>query len=344
MVSKKILILLLFISLISLVFIAVKFSNKDYSLITPKGFINNSQAFEFEELTIPYLREKEYKSTLGNLEEYSKNSNYTSYLASYNSEGLKINGLLTIPEGKSPKGGWPAIVFIHGYIPPTLYETTSRYADYVDYLARNGFVVFKIDLRGHGKSEGQPGGAYYSSDYIIDTLNAYAALQSSNFVDSSRIGLWGHSMAGNVVLRSLAAKPEIPAVVIWAGAVYSYMDLAKHRLNDQSYRPSALITQRQGQRQKLFNTYGQFDENSSFWKQVAATNYLSDIKGAIQLNHATDDTVVDIGYSRDLNELLDKTSIPHEFYEYASGRHNFTGASFTQAMQNTVEFFNKYLK
>ena len=75
MVSKKILILLLFISLISLVFIAVKFSNKDYSLITPKGFINNSQAFEFEELTIPYLREKEYKSTLGNLEEYSKNSN-----------------------------------------------------------------------------------------------------------------------------------------------------------------------------------------------------------------------------------------------------------------------------
>ena len=55
------------------------------------------------------------------------------------------NGLLTVPLGDVPAGGFPAIVFVHGYIPPEIYRTTERYVDYVDALARSGFVVFKID-------------------------------------------------------------------------------------------------------------------------------------------------------------------------------------------------------
>ena len=300
--------------------------------------------FPFQEMTIPYLRNKTYSSSLYELDRINETQNFTSYITSYDSDGLKINGLLTIPKGEKPSSGWPAIIFIHGYIPPTLYRTQQNYASHVTYLARNGFVVFKIDLRGHDESEGEPGGAYYSADYIIDVLNARAALQKSDFVNPDKIGLWGHSMAGNVVLRSLASQPEIPAVVIWAGAVYSYEDFQKYRLNGNSYRPPSTSTQGQGRRQQLFDTYGEFNVQNDFWKQVAATNYLSDIKGAIQLHHAINDTVVNIGYSKDLNNILDQTSIPHELYEYSTGGHNLTGNSFNQAMQRTIEFFQKYLE
>jgi len=298
----------------------------------------------FEELTIPFLRNKEYKSTLGQLEKVSENQNYTSYLTSYTSDGLKINALLTEPVGEKPEGGYPAIVFIHGYIPPKQYQTLQKYIEYVDYLAREGFVVFKIDLRGHGESEGEPGGGYYSSDYVIDALNAYKALQDSGFVNPKKIGLWGHSMAGNVVLRSFAVKPEISAVVIWAGAGYTYVDLNEYRLRDSSYQAPLNNTERVRKRQQLLQIYGDPKEGNPFWKLVAPTNYLTDIKGAIQLNHAVDDEVVSIEYSRNLNKLLDKTSVVHELHEYVSGGHNITGESFTQAMQNTVEFFHKYLK
>jgi len=65
---------------------------------------------------------------------------------------------------------------------------------------------------------------------------------------------------------------------------------------------------------------------------------------ALDLHHAIDDEVVDIGYSRNLNELLNKASVPHEFYEYQSGGHNISNGSFTQAMQRTVEFFKENLK
>jgi dipeptidyl aminopeptidase/acylaminoacyl peptidase len=151
-------------------------------------------------------------------------------------------------------------------------------------------------------------------------------------------------MAGNIVLRSLAARPQIPAAVIWAGAVYSYTDLSKYRLNDQSYRPPTTSTSTQRKRQELFDKYGQFENTNPFWKLVAPTNYLGDLKGAIQLNHANDDDVVDIGYSNDFNSLLDKTEVHHELKVYPSGGHNISGVYFSEAMKNTVDFFKKYLK
>lgn len=300
--------------------------------------------YPFQEMTIPSLRERAYSSTLGEKEVLSDNGVYTSYLTSYDSDGFKVNGFLTVPNGQEPKGGWPAIVFIHGYIPPTFYQTDSNYVSYVDYLARNGFVVFKIDLRGHGESEGEPSGAYYSSDYIVDVRNAISALEGSGFVNPKKIGLWGHSMAGNVVMRTIASKPDIPAVVIWAGAVYSYEDWQKYGIQDNSYRPPGLSTERQKKRQMLFDTHGEFSPDSPFWKLVAPTNYLKGIKTVIQLNHAVDDDVVNIGYSRDLANLLKAAHTQYELKEYASGGHNLAGGTFNQAMQNTVDFFNINLK
>lgn len=297
----------------------------------------------FVELSIPYLRSKTYQSQLGDLQAQSQHPNYTAYLTSYESDGLKINGLLTQPKGEMPQGGWPAIVFVHGYIPPQQYETTQRYVDYVDYLARNGFVVFKIDLRGHGDSEGEPSGAYYSAEYVIDTLNAYAALQNADFVNPAQIGLWGHSMAGNVIFRVWAAKPEIPAVVIWAGAGYTYQDLQEYGLHDASYQPTQSSPSGRQTRQRLRESLGEISPDNPLWSPLIPTNYLNDISGAIELHHAINDETVSIEYSRNLNQLLNNTKIPHQFYEYASGGHNLSGTSFAIAMQRTVSFFHQYL-
>lgn len=312
----------------------------------PRGILAmpSSTPFPFEEMTIPFLRNKLYSGSLGELRQYSDNGTYTSYLTSYTSDGLRINGLLTKPNGEMPNGGWPGIVFIHGYIPPENYRTAEKYTDYVNYLADNNYVVFKIDLRGHGDSEGEALGGYYSSGYVIDAINAYSALQNSGFVNPDKIGFWGHSMAGNVVLRSLAVKPEIPVAVIWGGAGFTYADLSQYRISDLSYRPQPSDSARQRDRQRLRDLYGDPDINNWFWKLVIPVNYLSDIKGAIQLDHAVDDQTVNIEYSRNLNNILNKTSIPHELNEFSSGGHNITNPSFIPAMEKTIGFFNKYLK
>lgn len=300
--------------------------------------------YPFSELTIPYLRKQTYESQLAQREQVGETESYTSYVTSYQSHGITINGLLTQPKGEMPEGGWPAIVFVHGYIPPKNYSTLGQpYSTYVDYLARNGFVVFKIDLRGHGNSEGEPGGAYYSSDYIVDTLSAYNALQAADFVNPEKIGLWGHSMAGNISLRAFATKPDIPAVVIWGGAGFSYIDLDKYRITDASFDPSQSSANRMRKREQIRKLYGQADLTKPFWKELAPTSYLNELKGSIQLHHAVDDAVVNIAYSRDLAAQLKSTAVDYELYEYKNGGHNISGISFDTAMQRTVEFFQKHL-
>lgn len=297
----------------------------------------------FKELTIPFLRSRSYQSSLGELTPLADNGSYRSFLTSYDSDGLRINALLTQPAGQPPAGGWPAIVFIHGYIPPSQYRTQEKYVEYVNGLARSGFVVLKIDLRGHGSSEGEASGAYYSSDYIVDTLNAYRALQSSSFVHPQKIGLWGHSMAGNVIIRTVVVEPSIPAAVVWGGAVFGYQDFRDLGISDGSYQPPSNASERQRRRQQLFDTYGQFELGHYFWSQVDATPFLSELRGAFQFHHAVNDSVVDVQYSRNIHDRLTKAGVTSDLYEYQTGGHNITSPSFGPAMERTVTFFQTQL-
>lgn len=82
------------------------------------------------------------------------------------------------------------IVFNHGYIPPGQYRTTERYVAYVDAFAREGYLVFRPDYRGHGRSEGDAAGGYGSPAYTIDVLNAVASLKSFPNANPEQIGMW----------------------------------------------------------------------------------------------------------------------------------------------------------
>ena len=97
-------------------------------------------------LMIEVMRQQTYPGSETAIEaKLDPGSNYDRYIASYQSEGLKIYALLTVPRGQKPESGWPVIVFNHGYIPPDQYRTTERYVAYVDAFARNGYIVFFHD-------------------------------------------------------------------------------------------------------------------------------------------------------------------------------------------------------
>ena len=269
-------------------------------------------------------------------------ANYNRYIASYRSEGLKIYGLLTIPHGEVPPGGFKAIVFNHGYIPPESYRTTERYVAYVDALARAGFVVFKIDMRGHGNSEGEAIGSYFSPAYTIDAISALRSLQRLTVVDPQGIGMWGHSMAGNLVMRAMLIEPDIRAGVIWAGAVYSYDDFARYAITDSSF---VRREESPGQRRSraIFEAYGRPGSGHPFWQDVSLTANIDYLNSPIQIHHAIDDDVVTVNYSRDLAEALRAAGKVYGYYEYASGGHNITSPSFDDAMRRTIAFFKMYL-
>jgi dienelactone hydrolase len=278
------------------------------------------------------------------VEELEPGVNYSRYYVSYESEGLTIYALLTIPDGETPPGGWPGIVFNHGYIPPEIYRTTERYIAYVDWLARSGYVVFRIDYRGHDRSEGESRGAYSDPGYTADVLNAVAALKQYPLVDPERIGMWGHSMGGFLTLRAMVISPDIKAGVIWAGVVGGYTDLLNRwrRRGSQTATPVPSSGSRRW-RDAWAAEYGSPEENPQFWQSISANTYLADISGPVQIHHGTMDESVPLVLSQILYDEMLAAGKPVEFYTYEGDNHNLSN-SFNDAMYRTIQFFDLYLK
>jgi dipeptidyl aminopeptidase/acylaminoacyl peptidase len=292
-------------------------------------------------LSIESLRQGEYPGSELKIEQtLEPGVNYSRYVASYKSEGLKIYGLLTIPREQKPEAGFPVIIFNHGYIPPAEYRTTEKYVSYQAGFASNGYITFKSDYRGHGNSEGEAIGGYGSNSYTIDVLNGMASVLKLKEADKNNLGMWGHSMGGFITLRSMVANKNIKAAVLWAGVVGSYDDL----LNNWRRRPIPLPSGiNRSWRQTLVQEYGTPDKNPAFWNSISANAYLFDVSGPIQIHHGTNDTSVPIEFSEKLDEQLKKAGKTSELYKYEGDDHNLA-ANFNIAMDRSIKFFDRYLK
>ncbi len=310
-------------------------------------------------LTIESMRARKYDGSDLKIEEgLAPGSNYNRYIASYLSDGLKIYGLLTIPNETPPEGGFPAIIFNHGYIPPEEYRSDERYVAYIDGFAGNGYVVFKPDYRGHGNSEGRPEGAYFSPAYTIDVLNAVASVKrlkdssvvsgQLSVVDPERIGMWGHSLGGSIALRSMVINRDIKAGVIWAGVVGTYQEIFDEWWSKR-IRPTFTPSERERQanrptRQSFIEKFGEPSDSSEFWISISPNFYLNDISGPVQLHHGTDDETVPYVLSEKLYNRLKALGKEVEYYTYEGADHNLSSPAFKLAIERSVEFFDKHLR
>ncbi len=314
---------------------------------TPTATVTLSPTPTPHPMTIAAMRAMEYPGSDLVIEEtLDPGSNYDRYYVHYLSEGLKIYALLTVPRGEIPATGWPVIIFNHGYIPPTVYRTTERYIAYVDNLARSGYIVLRVDYRGHDRSEGEPTGAYGDPGYTVDVLNAVATMRRFPQADPERIGMWGHSMGGYITLRAMVIDPGIKAGVIWAGVVANYPDMLTRWRRARAFPTSTPnptgVTRRW--RQDWTELYGTPEENPEFWASISANTYLADLNGRpIQLHHGTSDGEVPLEFSQILAEQMQAAGQTVELYTYEGDDHNISNY-FSAAMTNTIIFYDTYLK
>ncbi|GHF93999.1 peptidase [Deinococcus piscis] len=285
-----------------------------------------AEAVARQPISIQALRAREYPGSALTVErELERGGGYSRQVVSYRSDGLKIYALLTVPDGPPPEGGWPAIVFNHGYIPPAEYRTTERYVAYQDAFARAGFVTLKSDYRGHGDSEGEAGGGYNDPGYTVDVLNAAASLKRDGRVNPARLGLWGHSMGGQLSLRAMLVDRDLKAASLWAGVVADYAVL-----QTDWHAPDGV----QRQLDAL---------NREFLRQLSPNAYLADLNGRpIQLHHGTADKDVPYSFQVALASDLRAAGQGVEAYRYGGDDHNLSG-NLALALRRSVEFFQRHL-
>lgn len=132
-------------------------------------------------------------------------------LAFETDSGYRMSAYLFVPKTATKDNPAPAIVTSHGYLNNK--EMTD--ANYVE-LSRRGFVVLAIDQPDHGDSDVTPDFFILAPDGVYQGV---LALSRMPFVDTSRIGVTGHSMGSwsvNAAVKAdnLNETPLISSVLI----------------------------------------------------------------------------------------------------------------------------------
>lgn len=232
----------------------------------------DTQLDSLTDLSIEALRARRYGSSI-NIEtrlgspsddsEYKRRfsqdgtPSYSSYMASYSSDGNRIYSRIDIPASPPPVDGYPVMIFIHGWVglkdAPEFdfgYKADSLYSRYIDAFVDAGYLVLTPGWRGHGTVNNIPAegiefmqrwdnGSYISPIfYAIDVLNLIDGLDSIETIEWNNWGLEGdntpkinsnlihvngHSQGGDAALTVMAVSGENSSLknAVYSGSLWS---------------------------------------------------------------------------------------------------------------------------
>lgn len=160
-----------------------------------------------------------------------------------NGEAIAVTGLILIPNGTAPSGGWPIITWAHGTTgiadacAPSL--KPAEFVTMANGLLDAGYLVVATDYEGLGTPGRHP--------YIVGESEARGTLDivrvAQNFPNanaSKRYAIWGHSQGGHAAMfAGHIAKtyaPEIELVADVAGAPPSQLLLVNAALQTSPYK------------------------------------------------------------------------------------------------------------
>jgi len=129
---------------------------------------------------------------------------------------VKFAGTLTLPPGGGPH---PAVILITGSGPQDRDETIFGFKIFrviADHLTRHGIAVLRYDDRGVGGSTGDVNQATIE-DFAGDVLSALDLLQNRSDINSTQIGLLGHSEGGIVAPLAATLSDGVAFLVLMAG-------------------------------------------------------------------------------------------------------------------------------
>jgi dipeptidyl aminopeptidase/acylaminoacyl peptidase len=213
-------------------------------------------------------------------------SNETAQEVKYSSGGKTVTGVVRTPMGQGP---FPAVVVVHGAVDPAKYTSGGDLVETQRALLHAGYIVFAPDLRGYAGSDPAQTAGNLNIDpgfgwsivldwgMALDVVNALQLLRSGaiDHVDTTRIGLLGHSMGGLLALDAAVIAPGSSELVIALSAPAS--DFAELVGSLDATKVDGL--------QALLDKVGTPSENPKYWADISPRSFFDRATEPLLLIH-----------------------------------------------------------
>lgn len=282
----------------------------------------------------------------------SEDEAFQRVLFEYPSDGLRITGMMLIPRGAGP---FPVVILDHGYFKPSEYKTGDGSVRAAESFARHGYLTLAPDYRCYGGSQCGANPLYVG--YAIDVLNLIGSLSSLSNADTSRIGIWGHSMGGGITIRVLTISGQIKVAALY-GALSSDDEVHYCWLYGCP-TPAAAPTRESRSVVPLHEADPDFVQGAATavasapadqWTRLheifvksSPSRYLSFITAPVIIHHGEKDDIVPIDWSVGLAAALEARGLRAPLYTYPGEGHVFAGWGWQLFMARTISFFDEYL-
>ena len=257
---------------------------------------------------------------------------YKKYQVYYDVGGLTLSGVMNVPNVSPPATGFPVLILNHGLISKSIYYSGRGSRREQDFFARHGYITLHPDYRGLGLSDPNPVEHHdFYVGYTVDVMAAVDAVKEAglDFVDETRLGIWGHSMGGGIAARVMVLRPNIRAYVLFAPiSANTFENFYELPRNEVAW---------------LKTTYGESPEASPSYDLISPITYFGDVDAPVQLHHGTADGDVPIKFSENMHATLRALGKDAEFYVYPGEKHEFI-SQWQVAANRALDFFDEHVK
>ena len=230
----------------------------------------------------------------------------TEFFRVPNNSGLPLDGWMIKPFDFDSTKKYPLFIFVYGEPAAQTVMDKWGYDDYLwhQMLAQQGYIVCSIDNRGTPAPRGRQWrkSVYRNLGYLgpQDQADALKGMRKWNFVDSSRVGIWGWSGGGASTLQAMFRYPELYHVGMCVSPVTD-----QHNYDN-------IYTERY---------MGLPNDNKADFIRASPLTYVQNLQGHLLLVHGTGDDNVHYQNTEMLINALIKAGKQFDMMAYPNRTH-----------------------
>jgi dipeptidyl aminopeptidase/acylaminoacyl peptidase len=250
-------------------------------------------------------------------------------------DGTSIPAFLTLPSGR-PQKNLPLVVLPHG---GPLARDAPGFDWWSQAIASRGYVVLQPEFRGSdgfGWKHAQAGFGEWGRKMQTDLSDGVRFLAAQGLIDPKRVCIVGGSYGGYAALAGPTLDRGVYRCSVSIAGISdpkSFLRWVDHRVSGSDPLPL-----------RFWNRFmGVKDDDDPKLAEISPLVHAADADAPILLIHGTDDTVVPIAQSEDMEDALKAAGRPVSFVKLKSEDHWLSRSETREQMlAATVQFLEQY--